>query len=61
MRFVTAFRSGNCLRITLPRTVRRAIKLRAGDTVSLDNVREGVIELKNITTERDRKVAGRKW
>lgn len=61
MRFMTAFRSGRCLRITLPLTVRRALKLRAGDTVMMDHVREGVIEITNVTVARDKRAARRKF
>jgi bifunctional DNA-binding transcriptional regulator/antitoxin component of YhaV-PrlF toxin-antitoxin module len=49
------------MRITLPRTIRHALKIRAGDTLSLDNTREGIVELTNLTTARDKRAAKRKW
>ena len=54
------FRSGNTLRVTLPRSVRHALKLQPGDTVSMDNVRDGVIELRSVRYDRESKLKGKK-
>lgn len=61
MRFVSVFRSSNTMRISLPRTIRHALKIRAGDILMLDHVREGVIEITNQTTLRDKRAAKRKF
>ena len=59
MRFLQVFRSGNTMRVTIPRTVRHALKLQPGDTVSMDNVRDGVIELRSVRYDRERKLKGK--
>ena len=60
MRFLQVFRSGNTLRVTLPRSVRHALKLQPGDTVSMDNVRDGVIELRSVRYDRESKLKEKK-
>lgn len=60
MRFLQIFRSGNTLRVTIPRSVRHALKLQPGDTVSMDNVRDGVIELRSIRYDRERQLKVKK-
>ncbi len=51
MRYSKVFRSGNTHRLTLPRSVFNGLKLRNGDLVSLDHVRDDVVELRNNTRD----------
>ncbi len=61
MRYAKVFKSGNTHRLTLPRTVFDGLKLRIGDLVSLDHVRDGVVELRNNTRDvENQKKKGRK-
>ena len=49
MRAARCFRSGNTIRITLPRSVRHALKITAGDMLTLDHVAEGKIMMTNAS------------
>jgi len=47
MIYAAAFRSGNTLRITLPKAIRTALALTPGARVIFDNPRPGVVEIRN--------------
>ena len=47
MLYAAAFRSGNTLRITLPKAIRLALALTPGTRVVFDNPRPGVVEIRN--------------
>ena len=49
MNIVRAFRSGNTIRITLPRAVRHALSLTPGDYLRFEHVAEGKLELINAS------------
>ncbi len=49
MFIVNTFRSGNTLRITLPRSVRQALNIQPKDHIALKETRPGVFELTNAS------------
>jgi bifunctional DNA-binding transcriptional regulator/antitoxin component of YhaV-PrlF toxin-antitoxin module len=49
MRTARCFRSGNTVRITLPRSVRHALKITAGDVLALEHIAEGEIKMTNAS------------
>jgi antitoxin component of MazEF toxin-antitoxin module len=63
MRYSKVFKSGNTHRVTLPRSIFQGLKLRIGDLVSYDHVRDGVVELRNNTrdVEQMKKQEAKKW
>ena len=47
MMYSAAFRSGNTMRITLPRPIQHALNLVPGARVVFDHPRPGVVEIRN--------------
>lgn len=51
MFFGKLFRQSSTCRITIPLQMRKALKIFPGDMVVIENVREGVLEVRNATRE----------
>lgn len=49
MHFLTAFKSGNTVRVTVPKRARNELDLRVGDTLKLEALRKGKAMLTNLS------------
>jgi antitoxin component of MazEF toxin-antitoxin module len=45
------FKSGNTMRMTIPRPIRRALSLQCGDHLAMSHTAAGVVTLTNLTEE----------
>ena len=55
MHFLTAFKSSNTVRVTIPRRARNELGLLVGDTLKLETIKRGVSKNTNVAyVEREK-------
>ena len=54
------FKSGNCMRLTVPRPIRRALSLQPGDHLMMAHTAPGTVVLTNLTEEARKKPTEKK-
>lgn len=60
MEILKCFRSGNTLRVSILRRLRQTLNARAGDLLKVDERRDGIITITNISHDARLKMLGRK-